>query len=181
MFDRPVVISTNSGTLLAGANCDPAYHGPLLGLWRLDCIPPPRSRNEAAQAASWRRDGLDYARDHRGRLPVVLAARVLRTWDLFRPREQARYETLEGRRVRVEEAGVAVYYVLALAAIAGAVLLWRRRRELLVVLLAPAVLVTLSSAAGYGVTRFRMAAEIGIVVLAAVAGDAAVRRREAPA
>jgi 4-amino-4-deoxy-L-arabinose transferase-like glycosyltransferase len=177
-FDRPVLISTNSGTLIAGANCGPTYHGDLLGLWRLDCIPTATSTNEARQAATWRSDGLDYAKDHAGRLPVVAAARVLRTWDLFRPRQASHYETFEGRRLRVEQAGVAVYYLLALLAIGGAVALWRGRRELLAVLLGPAVLVTLASIAGYGLTRFRMAAEISIVVLAATAVDAWLRRRE---
>ncbi len=166
-FDRPVLISNNSGSLLAGANCDATYHGRFTGLWRLDCIPAGATGNEAERAATYRSDGIDYARDHAGRVPAVAAVRVLRTWDLWAPHDQAIYETLEGRDRRVEYVGVAVYYALLALAIAGAVLL-RRRREPLWILLAPAVLVTVASVVGYGVTRFRLAAEIPIVVLASL-------------
>jgi MYXO-CTERM domain-containing protein len=98
---------------------------------------------------------------------VVAAVRVLRTWDFYRPVDQARYETFESRNRYVEGAGVAIYYVLLALAIAGAVLL-RRRRQSLWILLAPAVLVTVASVVGYGLTRFRLAAEIPIVVLASL-------------
>jgi 4-amino-4-deoxy-L-arabinose transferase-like glycosyltransferase len=177
-FDRPVAVSNNTGTLLTGANCPGTYGGPLLGLWRIDCIPAARSGNEAAQAAMWRDDGLRYARRNAGRLPVVIATRVLRTWDLFRPRQQANYEISEGRNQRAEQAGIIVYYGLAVLAIGGIVLLRRRRDELLV-LLAPAVLVTIASVIGYGITRFRAAAEPSIAVLAAVAICALAERRQA--
>jgi hypothetical protein len=53
--------------------------------------------------------------------------------------------------------------------------LWRRR-ETLVVLAAPFVLVTLTAALAYGATRFRMPAEVALVVLAAVGADALARR-----
>src|SRR3954453_4084838 len=166
-FDRPVLISNNSGSLLSGANCDATYHGRFIGLWRLDCIPPGVTGNEAEQAATFRTHGGDYARDHASRLAAGAAVRVLRTWDFYRPVDQARYETFESRNRYVEGAGVAIYYVLLALAIAGAVLL-RRRRQPLWVLLAPAVLVTVASVVGYGLTRFRLAAEIPIVVLAAL-------------
>lgn len=166
-FDRPVLISNNSGSLLAGANCDATYHGRFIGLWRLDCIPPGVHGNEAQQAATFRSDGIDYARDHAGRLPAVVAVRVLRTWDFWRPVDQARYETFESRNRYAEGAGVAIYWVLLPLAIAGALIL-RRRRQPVWILVAPAVLVTLASVVGYGVTRFRLAAEIPIVVLASL-------------
>lgn len=168
-FDRPVVISTNVGGLLAGANCDRTYHGYFLGQWVFGCIPPPVHRNEALEAARQRRVGLDYARDHAGRLPVVVAARVGRTWELFRPRQQANIERFfEGRNLRIQQAGVLVYYLLAVLAIIGALAL-RRRGDPLYVLLAAPILVTIVSVIAYGFTRFRVAAEIPIVVLAAVA------------
>lgn len=177
VFDRPVVISTNVGGLLAGANCDKTYHGYWLGQWVFDCIPPPVDRNEALEAAHLRRVGIDYARDHTGRLPVVVAARVGRTWELFRPRQQANIERFfEGRDLRIEQAGVIAYYLLAALAIVGALLV-RRRREPLYVLLSAPILVTIVSVIAYGFTRFRVAAEIPIVVLAAVALVALADRR----
>jgi 4-amino-4-deoxy-L-arabinose transferase-like glycosyltransferase len=167
-FDRPVFVSTNSGGLLAGANCHKTYHGEWLGQWRFDCLTPVRTSNEAAGSAQLASDGLDYARDHAGRLPVVMTVRFLRSWELYRPRQQWTIERFfEGRDLRLEQAGVFMYYVLAVLAVVGAVRL-RRRGEPLRILLAPFVLVTLLSIAAYGFTRFRIAAEPAIVVLAAV-------------
>lgn len=175
VFDRPVLISTNDATVLAGANCPLTFHGIDTGGWNIACISPRRpGLNEAEQASIWRREGLDYARDHERRLPAVVAVRVLRSWDLYQPRRQVMFA--EGRQRRVEQAGIAVYYVLALLAIAGAVML-RRRRETLLVLLAPAVVVVITSVVGYGVTRFRHVFEPCIVVLAAVAAERILRRR----
>ena len=182
-FDRPVFVSTNSGGLLAGANCDKTYHGEWLGQWRFDCLRPVNTRNEAAASATLASDGIDYARDHAGRLPVVMTVRVLRSWELYRPRQQWTIERFfEGRDLRVEQIGVAMYYLLALLAIAGAVLL-RRRDQPLRIVLSPFALVVLVSLGAYGFTRFRIAAEPAIVVLASVtlaaAADRLARERRA--
>lgn len=169
-FDQPVLIATNTGGLLAGANCDRTYHGEFIGQWAFDCLhPPPRTRNEAERSAELRDRGLDYARDHSGRAPVVGAVRVLRTWELYRPLQNARFEQFfEGRALRWEHAGLGMFYVLAALAAYGALLL-RRRGQTLAILLAPILLVTLTSLFAYGFTRFRVAAEVPVVVLAAVA------------
>jgi 4-amino-4-deoxy-L-arabinose transferase-like glycosyltransferase len=174
VFDQPVWISTNSGTLLAGANCGPVYHGDQIGLWRIDCLKLAHG-TEAHKAAIWRRQGLDYARDHAGRVPLVVAVRVLRIWDFYRPNQAANYETLEQRDLRSEQIGTGIYYVLLALAAYGVVLL-RGRRAPLWILLSMPVLVTVSGAVGYGITRLRMAAEISIVVLAAVAIVALLER-----
>jgi 4-amino-4-deoxy-L-arabinose transferase-like glycosyltransferase len=176
VFDQPVLISTNVGGLLAGANCDSTYHGAFLGQWDLRCIPPPRFTNEAREASHLRGVGLDYARDHAGRVPVVVAARLGRSFELFRVRQQATMEAFyEGRHLRVEQAGVAMYYVLlALGAVGIAVL--RRRRGPWAVLVAPFAAVVVVSVTAYGFTRFRVAAEPGLVVLAAVGLAALIDR-----
>ena len=177
VFDRPVLISTNVGGLLAGANCDSTYHGALIGQWDFGCIPPPVHANEALEAERLRDRGLSYARAHAGRVPVVEAARLGRSFELYRPREQARQEAFfEGRNLRVEQAGVACYYVLALLAVYGVVVL-RRRDGPWAVLLAPVALVILVTLISYGFTRLRVAAEPALVVLAAVALDALAARR----
>ena len=180
-FDQPVLISTNVGGLLAGANCATTYSGPLLGQWDFGCLPKARSTNEAVVAGQLRDRGLRYARDHAGRLPVVIAARLGRSFELYKPREQATQEAFyEGRNLRVEQAGVALYYVLALLAIGGAALL-ARRRDPWWILGAPVVLVIFVTVISYGFTRFRVGAEPAIVVLAAVALDALVAQRRARA
>ena len=182
-FGRPVLISTNEATVVAGANCPLTYHGVNLGGWDIRCISRRRDDNEAAQAAIWRREGLDYARDHAARLPVVAAVRLLRVWDLWQPRRQVIFA--EGRQVRVEQAGVAAWFALAVAGVVGAVAL-RRRGEPLLVLLAPAVAVSVGCVLGYGIPRLRHAFEPAVLVLAAVGLQAAAstwraRRRAASA
>jgi hypothetical protein len=153
-----------------GANCHAAYYTGLIGSWpcypRLTVGP---GRDEADVAARLRRRGIDYARDHAGRAPAVVAVRLLRTFDLWAPRGATRLEAQIGDRdLAVYRAGVLVYYLLAPLALAGVVLLRRRRRPvaLLVCPLAVAVAVTVL---GYGTPRFRAPAEIPLVVLASVA------------
>jgi hypothetical protein len=136
----------------------------------------PHGRNEATEAKELRRDGIDYAKGHAARAPVVAGVRLLRTWDLWKPRQGVGFAVAEGRAKWAEYAGLACYYVLAALALYGLAVL-RRRRAILVVLLAPPVMVTLMSLGGYGLTRFRLAAEASIVILAAVALDALARRR----
>jgi 4-amino-4-deoxy-L-arabinose transferase-like glycosyltransferase len=159
-----VPISTNDSTVLAGANCPLTYHGVDLGGWNIECISKRRDDNEADQAAIWRREATDYAREHAGRLPVVGAVRLLRVWDLWQPRRQVMFA--EGRQRRVEQAGVAVYFAFLVLGALGAVTLHRRGVTLLV-LLAPAVAVCVAAVLGYGIPRLRHGFEIPLLVLAA--------------
>jgi 4-amino-4-deoxy-L-arabinose transferase-like glycosyltransferase len=175
-FGRPVLVSTNDGTLLAGANCDLTYRGKNIGFWDIACISKRSIDNEAEQAATWRKEGLDYIADHAARLPVVIAVRVLRTWDLYQPRRMVLFA--EGRWIRADQAGVIAYFLLLPFAFAGGWLLRRRRRRAeLLILLAPVAMVFVQSVIGYGIPRFRHAAEIVIVVLAAVALTRLLERR----
>lgn len=175
-LDHPVLVSTNVGGLLAGANCDLTYAGDELGQWDYRCLPPPVHENEALESARQRDIGLRYAREHAGRLPVVLAARLGRSFELYRPRQNAHMEAFyEGRDLTLAQVGTAMFYVLALLAAVGAVAL-RRRGAAWAVLAAPIALVVLTTLISYGFTRFRVAAEPGIVVLAAAGGAAVVGR-----
>jgi 4-amino-4-deoxy-L-arabinose transferase-like glycosyltransferase len=175
VFDRPVLLSNNDGTVLAGANCAKAYSGREIGLWLQECVAPARTDNEAEYSAALRRDGLGYARDHASRLPVVVGVRVLRTWDLYQPWRVAALH--EGRHAGVQRAGRVVFYLLVPLAVYGALLL-RRRGVPRYVLLAPLLLVTITSVLGFGTARFRHAAEIPIVTLAAVAVTAGRARAD---
>src|SRR3954470_13604975 len=175
-FGQPV-LSTNSGSLAYGANCDAAYYSRLIGTWpcfpRLAVTP---GRDEAEVSADLRESGLTYASDHAGRLPAVVAVRVLRSFDLWSPARATRFEADIGDRdVNVYRIGVAMYYLLLPLAVAGAVML-RRRRQPVGILLAPFALVVVVSILGYGTPRFRVPAEVPLVVLAAVALSALAAR-----
>ena len=179
-FDRPTAISTNEGGLLAGANCHAAYYTPLIGTWA--CLPrndPAWGENEAVISGHLRSRALEYAGDHIGRVPAVVGVRVLRVWDLYEPRSSSHFEaSIADRDIAAQRAAMVSLYLLVPFAVAGAVIL-RRRGDPLRILLVPLVFVTLVGALSYGSTRFRVAAEPALVVLAGV-GLVALwdRRRE---
>lgn len=174
-FDELIPISNNSGTLIAGANCDRTYEGQYLGIWRFECVTEidVAGLDEAATADRFRQTGLDYARDHLGEVPEVVAVRVLRTFGLYEPKEQIDWESFEGRDVDWQTAGHRMFLVLAPFAVGGAVVLARARRAVWP-LIGPVAIVAFTSAISYGNQRFRILAEPGLLVLAAVAAVALV-------
>jgi 4-amino-4-deoxy-L-arabinose transferase-like glycosyltransferase len=165
-FDKPVWLSTNEGNLVAGANCNSTYRGRDIGSWDLRCVPNGPLEDESLAAARFRRAGLDYARDHAGRIPLVLLARLGRTFELLQPIRQA--EHAEGRAAGIEVAGAAVFLLLVPLGVYGTIVL-RRRGTPLSPLLAPFGLAVAATLVGYGVPRFRHPADVALVVLAAVA------------
>jgi 4-amino-4-deoxy-L-arabinose transferase-like glycosyltransferase len=195
-----VPISNNIGTAVDGANCDVTYSGEQIGLWRETfttfgdaarqrpqaeaCFEGfdirQRDFDEAEVANFHRSSGVTYARRHLSRAPLVLAVRELRTWGLYAPRQQIKFESLEGRPRSWQEVGTVMYWVLLPLAVAGAVVLVRRRARVWP-LVSTAVVVSVTTALTYGQQRFRTAAEPAIVVLAAVAvGAVLARRRSRP-
>jgi 4-amino-4-deoxy-L-arabinose transferase-like glycosyltransferase len=185
-FDRLVPVTSNLGTLVAGANCPATWYGPQTGLWRLDCTQPidVTGLDEVAASTEYRAAGLDFAGDHLGRLPRVLAVRLLRTWGLFRPGQQVDYETLEGRTHTWQTAGMRLDWALLPLAGAGLVVLRRRRAVPVWPLLSTAALASVTALLAYGNQRFRVAAEPVLAVLAAVTVVTVVstvrRRRASP-
>ena len=175
-FQDPVLISTNSNSVFAGANCDPVYHGDLIGLWSFSCYGPVKKGDESQEAVEYRKQGLDYARAHSGRVPLIAAIRLARVWDFYRPLQQVQYEFLEGRSRWASRAGLVMYYPTLLLAIGG-VLVLRRRRFLVWPFLSYAAAVSVVAVTVYGITRFRIAAEPALIALAAVAIDFGLRRR----
>lgn len=161
VFHRPL-LATDSNTLIAGANCRDTYSGRDIGWWSLDCLARARSRRQlhegdASTGAAWR-----YAGDHLARLPLVAVVRVLRSFDLFQPLRQGNREL---RRRWVDIAGLAFFYPILALALLGLVRLRTHRVELL----APVAMVVIVSALGWGIGRFRVGADVSLLVLAASA------------
>lgn len=181
-FHAFVPVSNNLGTALAGANCGLTYSGEFLGSWRStfgagdagagQCFTGFNGSqphfNEATAAAAARRQGLDFVRDHPGDLPKVMAARVLRTFGLFRPSQQIQLEALEGRPESWERAGTYAEWVVYPFAAVGLFLLVRRRARAWP-LFAALISVIVATVVTYGNQRFRIGAEPTILIGAATA------------
>jgi 4-amino-4-deoxy-L-arabinose transferase-like glycosyltransferase len=165
-FDRPVAISSNTGGLLAGANCHQTYYAAEIGTWVYSCLRNRPPGDEAVSDAGYRSRGVRYARDHLSRLPLVAVVRVARLLDVYRPWTQGVfYQGSEGRNPTAARAGLIFYWALLPFGIAGAVLTGRRGAILWV----PVILVLLVAVLAYGSTRFRTAAEPSLVVFSALA------------
>lgn len=176
-FEGPVLLSTNDGDVLVGANCDETYAGDLIGFHYGYCgLLGAPSGDESIDAAVRREAAFDHVADNLGRVPVVVAARVGRLVGAFQPSWLAEAAQDEGRPRTLALAGWAAGLVLLPAAVAGGVVL-RRRRAPLAAVLAPVVTVLVGAALTYGHPRFRAPAEPALVVLAAV-GIAAWLQRD---
>lgn len=170
-FERPVVISQDFDSVIAGANCPTTYHGPFLGGWWPACntLPDPRG-DESVRGAVIRGRGVDYALHHAGRWPVVAAARIGRTWMVYLPFQ----DPVDAGGYYVLRLAIAMFFALLPLAVAGAVIL-RRAGRLVLPLTSQAVLVTVVAALAYGVPRLRIPWDVAMVALAAVALDALLR------
>ncbi len=179
---RPIVCTNPSGIVQhpLGRRIDPS-NGSFLGYWSfnweeyLRCMHGEPPGDVSDKALYWRHQGIEYARRHPGRLPVVMAARVGRTWEVYRPFQNASLARLEGRTQWVSDLGLWAYWALLLASVGGLVVL-RRRRVAVWPVVTLAVLVTLTSMYAYGDERFRLPLDVAVVALAAVAVDALWRR-----
>lgn len=168
--DRFPLLSTNGSLTAASVYCDEAFYGADTGFvahqcaLRSACL---RIRDEVPQSECFSREARAYLRHHLGRLPVVVAARVARAWQLFRVEKDLDYQGVWGRQRDLATAGLVVYGAL-LALAAGGLLLLRRRRVPVLPLVAPLLLVVVAAALTFGFSRYRLAAEVPLVVLAAV-------------
>jgi 4-amino-4-deoxy-L-arabinose transferase-like glycosyltransferase len=161
-----VVLSDGFANTTRVANCDPAYYGAKTGLYDRQC--------------NWGPDGDDAARSyitsHLDRVPVVLVAREGRAWGYWAPFEQTeRDATWQNAPLWTHRLTLFQYWTLLPLAVIGAFVL-RRRRVPIYPLLTFVAIVAITVAIAFGETRYRAAAEPSIVLLAAVAVDAAARR-----
>ena len=119
-----------------------------------------------------------YISEHLGRLPLVIPARLGRSFGLYAPTEAISHELLfeEAKVHRFTYVVLAQYWLYLGLAIAGGVVLFRRRAALLP-LVAPVVTVAVITVTGYGSMRFRMALDVVLPVFAGVAVDSYLTRR----
>lgn len=189
-FEKPVLLSTNDGITLLGANCDPVYGvdgAGGVGFWNLGCTYPvaeriPPGADQSVVSSYYRDAGIQYIKDHKRLVPGVVATRIVRGFGFFGPDQMVWLNEGEGRERWASWAGFVLWWVMLVPAVAGAVAL-RRRRVPLWPLLSTIAIVTITLTAFYGIVRFRLPADIAAVVLAGIGLDAYVlrpRRRREP-
>jgi len=140
--------------------------------------------DESTHEVAWRALGVEEMRRHKSELLTAVPIRVLRMWDFFRPLQNIDplNSELEGRGLWPTRIGYIQYYPLLALAVVG--LLWlRRRRALVLPFVAVAVMVTITAATTFGITRYRAPVDGLLPVLAAggalVVVDAVRRRTRA--
>ena len=125
-FSEPVLLSTNDGTTLLGANCDQTYYDDIGG-WDIRCLDASEEGVDASVRSRARRAAaVDYAGDHVGRLPVVVAARLGRIVDVYGLRNLVALDRGEEKAAWAVWTGIVMWWLLAVAAVAGWVVLGRR-------------------------------------------------------
>jgi hypothetical protein len=150
------------------------------------CWPDPDTLDESQRDKVARSAAIKYMLDNKRALPRVAATRVLRMFELYNPDLGSDVEPL-GQNVRVNwavegrgkwqsELGFLMYFVLLPFAVAGTVILVRRKIPVSPLMAMP-ILITISTAFTFGITRYRVPVDVMLCILAAVAVDALVRRR----
>jgi 4-amino-4-deoxy-L-arabinose transferase-like glycosyltransferase len=180
-FNRPVAVTVTFGTLIGSSNCHATYFGPGIGAWGglcRDTVPNPWPRDETDAEAAARSAGFTYMGEHVDRLPIVIPARLGRTFGFYAPSQSISNDLLfeEAKVNRLSYVALAQYWLYLGLGIAGCVLLSRRRVALLP-FLAPAATVAVITIIGYGGMRFRFAIDVIVPVLAAVTIDHLLTRR----
>ncbi len=185
IFENRVLLGADAGITLAATNCDETYYGASLGLWSADCIIKYQPKGDPSERdAFWRKRAFDYVGDNLERVPVVVAARFGRMWELFhpgspwgeiQPNQKIAYDITEGRSEMAARISLAQFYLLAPFALTGGVILWRRKKTLAPLLALP-ILVSFTAMYTFGNTRYRSIAEPALVVLGAIAVEVLIVR-----
>ena len=175
-FEEPATLSTQMGPTLEAANCDDTFFGPGIGSWSVNCVTDWGDRDRSILDRLSRDNALDYVDDNRDRIPAVLLARLLRTFNLAHVTNQVNFDGFaEARPLDVSRLTVVVFLAIALAAIAGIVAM-RRARIPTFPLWSAVLNVVITVLIFYGSTRFRAPAEPAFVLAAAFWLDGRIRR-----
>ena len=176
-FQRPVFLSNGFGGAAATGNCNITYYGPEIGFGDLRCVPIFAPGDQSMQDTEDTHTALTYAEGHLSRLPLVLFAREGRTFGFWNPFQQTTLDAqFMGTWVGVTRLGMISYWLLLVPAVGGGVLL-RRRRVAIYPLLAFVATAAIAVVPTIGDVRYRAAAEVPLVLFAAVAIEAVLPRR----
>ena len=123
-FERPVLISTGAGQVLRAGNCDITYHGEFLGYTSLNfggvgdphgctILEDEFATDQTLVDEQLRDAAFEYMGDNLSRVPVVAAARIGRTFSVFRPFQQVHFEAERLSPLWVVRGGLFSFWLLA--------------------------------------------------------------------
>jgi 4-amino-4-deoxy-L-arabinose transferase-like glycosyltransferase len=187
-FEQPVLLSTGSGQALRAGNCERTYKGEFLGYTELEFVDTGNpagcsiidgelETDQTLADDQLRRAAFDFMRDNLDRVPVVVAVRIGRAFNIYRPFQQVHLEAERETPPPVLYAALFAYWALVPLAVLGAVVA-RRRKVRTYPLLVFFIVVLIPVGLTIGAVRYRSPAEIPLVLLAAVGADHLVRRRD---
>jgi 4-amino-4-deoxy-L-arabinose transferase-like glycosyltransferase len=183
-FEEPVVLSTNLGPTLLAGNCPSTgtYGGETMGSFHLGCVVV-RARShpdfdESQMDIDARNAAFAFMRDNVERLPKTILARYGRLLGAFRPAQTVDIDAAWFNSATWPVwAWITSFWVVVPLAAYGSVLM-RRSRMFQWPLVAPVAIVVVTTTVAFGDPRYHTPADLGLVVLAAVALDHLTRRRE---
>ncbi len=155
-------LAANYDTVIPAANCHDTYYGNDIGWWSLNCLAHARTHHQLLTGDANPSPGFKYAEAHPARAALVAGVRLLRTFSFWQP---LRIGNHEPRRQWFDALGLVIYYPLLVLAAIG-LYRWPARRWLL---LAPVWTAAIVGATGWGNSRFRIGADVAIVVFGAYA------------
>jgi hypothetical protein len=144
-FDRPVLLTTNDGTTLLGANCDDSWSGADIGGWSLFCVVDegaPPGEDPSVRSARHRRLAVDHVVDNVERVPLVVGARIGRALDIVGLENLVAADVGEERPRWASWAGIVTWWALAVLSVVG---VRRLAGSVRAVLLAPVVGVAITT------------------------------------
>ncbi len=174
-FEHPVLLTTSFGQTLASGNCDATYYGDFSGYWSFGCnmsvaasADMPKEADQTQADRAYARFATRYAKDHIPRLAAVVPMRIGRTFYLYRPLQQLRFDRdAEGREPFVALSAFIGYWILALASVVGIRHL-RRLGNPVLGLVMPFFVVAAGVALTFGNVRYRSTAEPFLCVLGGI-------------
>ena len=176
-FREPVLLSTNDGNTLLGANCDETYYRDIGG-WDITCLGPlemgalghePGAPDASERSKVRRTVAVEYIKDHLDRLPVVTLARLGRLVDVYGFDSLIHLDVGEEKAEWAAWAGIVCWWLLAILAVLGWWRLGRTAGRARWWLMVPVAAVLATTVLFYGAHRIRAPAEPTVVLLAAVA------------
>jgi Dolichyl-phosphate-mannose-protein mannosyltransferase len=180
-FEEPVPLSHNVGTTLVNGNCPPeTFGGDRIGSYDFRCERALRVQHpdidQSQKDIEARNVAFENMRDNLERLPATVLARFGRLVAVFRPVQTVGLmASFLGSATWPVWAWVTAFWVIAPLAAYGSVLM-RRAGRFQWPLVAPLLIIVLGTTIAFGDPRHHTPADLGILVLAAVALDHGFRR-----